>query len=142
MHAVSQSALAGKAPVIGVIPKFLTSVEPPKGNLTELIFVDSMSERKRLMIERADLFLILPGGVGTLDEVFEVITDNHLNLYRKPVGFLSINGYYDLLEEFLNNAKSIGFVSPKIDSYCFFDRDINMLIDRLTKSLPEAKYHS
>lgn len=137
MSAVSQSAVDFYAPVVGIIPKFLSSVEKPADNLTELIYVDTMVERKERMFLESDMFLVLPGGVGTLDEAFEVITNNQLGLFRKPIGFFDVDGYYQKIHEFFETAIDCGLISDTVNDLCFFDSNIKALFEKLIGALPD-----
>jgi uncharacterized protein (TIGR00730 family) len=110
MGAVADAALAAGGRVIGVIPRHLMRPEVAHAGLSELIVVDSMHDRKRLMADRADCFLVLPGGYGTLDETFEMVTWLQLGLQRKPVALVNIGGYFDLLLRWVQNAVECGFV--------------------------------
>ena len=104
MGTVAQATLAAGGRVVGVIPKALVEKEWANHSCTELHVVDTMHERKRLMAERADAFLALPGGIGTFEEFFEVWTWRQLGYHDKPVGLLNLNGYYDGLLQFLRGA--------------------------------------
>jgi len=111
MGVVADAALAAGARVIGVIPKALVEKEWAKLDCTELHVVDSMHERKRMMAERADAFVALPGGIGTFEELFEVWTWRQLGYHDKPVGLLDVDGYYRPLLAFLHSAVQHGFMS-------------------------------
>ncbi len=112
MGRVASAALGGGAPVVGVIPHHLRAREVDKSNLTELIAVDTMHERKMLMFERADAFVALPGGPGTLDELIELLTWRQLGLHEKPAHLLNLGGYWDPLLALLRNTVDRGFASP------------------------------
>lgn len=137
MGAVASSALAHGAEVFGVIPEFLTDREPPLSGLSELTVVKTMSERKRLLISRSDLILVLPGGIGTLDETFQVLTGNCLNSWRKPVGFLNTDGYFDRLLAFLEDGIKSGFISPGCPDLIRAGEDPRRLIEELIALQPE-----
>ena len=111
MGIMADAALAAGARVIGVIPKALVEKEWAHTGCTELHIVENMHERKRIMAERADAFLALPGGIGTLEEFFEVWTWRQLGYHAKPVGLLNLDGYYDDLLAFLNASVKSGFMS-------------------------------
>ena len=111
MGIVADSALAAGGRVIGVIPQALVEKEWAHTGCTELHIVDTMHERKRLMAEHADAFVALPGGIGTLEEFFEVWTWRQLGYHAKPVGLLNLDGYYDDLLAFLNASVKSGFMS-------------------------------
>jgi uncharacterized protein (TIGR00730 family) len=110
MGILADSALENGAEVIGVIPRRLVDVEIAHRGLTRLEVVDSMHERKALMMELADGFVALPGGFGTLDEVFEILTWDQLGLIAKPVVFLDVDGFYTDLFAFLDRAVDAGFL--------------------------------
>lgn len=104
MGLLADAALQAGAQVVGVIPKALVEKEWAHRGCSELHIVDTMHDRKRMMAERADAFLALPGGIGTLEELFEVWTWRQLGYHDKPIGLLNIAGYYDKLLGFLDNA--------------------------------------
>lgn len=112
MGVVADAALAAGGEVIGVIPEKLAAFELGHEGLTELIVVDSMHARKMAMARLSDAFLALPGGFGTLEEIFEVTTWTQLNYHHKPVGLLNVAGYYDHLLAFLQHAGDQGFIRP------------------------------
>ncbi|WP_406701169.1 TIGR00730 family Rossman fold protein [Singulisphaera sp. Ch08] len=112
MGVVADATLAGGGPVVGVIPDPLATKEVAHRGVTELIVVPGMHERKAKMAERAAGFLTLPGGVGTLEEFFEIITWAVLGLHRKPIGILNVDGYFDSLLAFLDDSVAQGFVRP------------------------------
>ena len=111
MGILADAALAAGARVIGVIPKALVEKEWAHTGCTELHVVDTMHDRKRIMAEKADAFLAMPGGIGTLEEFFEVWTWRQLCYHDKPVGLLNLNGFYDSLLVFLNSAVANGFMN-------------------------------
>jgi uncharacterized protein (TIGR00730 family) len=111
MGVMAEAALAAGGRVVGVIPKALVEKEWANHACTELHIVDNMHERKRMMAERADAFLALPGGIGTFEEFFEVWTWRQLGYHDKPVGLLDSGGYYATMLEFLANAVRQGFMS-------------------------------
>ncbi len=110
MGALADAALAAGGEVIGVIPRALIEREIGHEGLTELRIVDSMHERKALMAELADGFVALPGGVGTLEELFEIWTWAQLGLHAKPCALLDTNGFFDPLVAFLDHLVDTGFV--------------------------------
>jgi uncharacterized protein (TIGR00730 family) len=111
MGVMASAALAAGGRVVGVIPHALVEKEWAKLDCTELHVVDNMHERKRMMAERADAFLALPGGIGTFEEFFEVWTWRQLGYHDKPVGLLNLGGYYDALLSFLQSSVAHGFMS-------------------------------
>jgi uncharacterized protein (TIGR00730 family) len=131
MGSVADAALAAGAQVIGVIPKALMGRELGHGGLTELHVVGTMHERKRLMAERSDAFVALPGGIGTFEELFEVWTWLQLGYHDKPVGLLNAAGYYDSLLEFLDQSVARGFVPAAQRGLLQVHSDPDTLLDRL-----------
>ena len=110
MCAVAESALAHGGRVVGVIPEVLVDLEVAHHGVTELHVVDTMHTRKALMGQKADAFLVMPGGFGTLEEMFEVLAWQTLRLHDKPVVLLNINGFYDQLLGFLDHAVAQGML--------------------------------
>jgi hypothetical protein len=110
MGALADAMLARGGRVTGVIPHHLLRPEVAHQNLTELIVVDSMHERKRVMADRSDAFIVLPGGYGTLEEMFEMVTWLQLRLQAKPVGVVNVEGYFDSLLRFLERCATQGFI--------------------------------
>ena len=104
MGVLADAALEGGGRVTGVIPQSLVEREIAHPGLSDLRIVDSMHERKALMAELADAFVALPGGIGTLEELFEVYTWNQLGLHAKPLGLFNVRGYFDGLVRFLDHA--------------------------------------
>jgi hypothetical protein len=111
MGIIADATLAAGGRVIGVIPKALVEKEWAHTGCTELHIVETMHDRKRIMAEHADAFLALPGGIGTLEEFFEVWTWRQLGYHDKPVGLLNMNGFFDSLLVFLNSAVQAGFMN-------------------------------
>ena len=110
MGAVADAALAEGGEVIGVIPQTLVAREVAHHGLSDLRIVTSMHERKALMADLSDGFIALPGGVGTLEELFEVWTWSHLGLHRKPCGLLDVAGFYSGLGRFIDHVQQEGFL--------------------------------
>jgi len=113
MGAVADTALAGGAEVIGVLPEVLAGKEIAHPSLTRLELVSTMHERKARMAELADAFLILPGGYGTLEELLEIVTWAQLRLHTKPVILINTAKYWDGLLSFLDSAVAAGFLKPE-----------------------------
>lgn len=113
MGQVADTCMAYGGKVLGVIPDFLDKIEVSHDGLTELIKTKTMHERKTIMAERADSFIALPGGFGTLEELSEILTWNQLGLTSKPIGILNVNGYYDKLLEFFEDMLSHGFLKEQ-----------------------------
>lgn len=113
MKAVAESCLACQGRVVGVIPEALVDLEIAHRGLTELHITTTMHTRKAKMAELADAFLILPGGFGTLEEMFEVLTWQYLRLHQKPTILINIHGFYDKLLDFLNHCVVEGILRPR-----------------------------
>lgn len=113
MGFVADEVLSGGGEVIGVIPHFLHDLEVAHEGVTELIAVESMHERKNTMFMRSDAFVILPGGLGTLDECMEIITWKQLQLHAKPIVILDVDGYWRSLQALLDDVVKGGFAHPK-----------------------------
>lgn len=131
MGAVARGALDAGGEVTGVIPESLLRFEPPPGFLTELRIVRTMHERKAMMVELADAFVALPGGLGTLDEISEVLTWGQLGLHAKPCGLLNLDGYYDLLMAWLDHATAQRFIRDEHRAMLHVDTELDRLLDRL-----------
>ncbi|EWY37129.1 lysine decarboxylase [Skermanella stibiiresistens SB22] len=112
MGIVADATLAAGGSVVGIIPEHIQVLEVEHTGLTELLVVDSMHTRKNMMVERSDAFVILPGGLGTLDETFEILTWKQLRLHDKPVVVVNIDGYWNPLEELLDHMIAEGFAQP------------------------------
>jgi uncharacterized protein (TIGR00730 family) len=133
MGALADAALEAGGEVIGVIPRALVDREIAHCRLTELRVVESMHERKATMAQLADAFVALPGGLGTLEELFEVWTWGQLGLHAKPYGVLNVNGYYEPLITFLDHACEEGFVSESQRAMLAVDDDASCLLDKLLR---------
>lgn len=138
MGAVADAALTSRAAVIGVIPAALVAKEIAHQGLTELRVVASMHERKALMADLADAFIALPGGWGTLEEFFEVLTWGQLGLHRKPCGLLNVHGYFDRLLSFLEHSFEEGFVRREYRSMIAVADSPGALLDALASYAPPA----
>lgn len=134
MGSVAEGALDGGGEVIGVIPKSLFEVEVAHGGLPKLCVVSSMHERKALMAELSDAFLTLPGGFGTFEEFFEVITWSQLGIHRKPCGVLNVSGFFDPLLALCDHAVTEGFLSRIDRSLILTETDPEQLIHRLAST--------
>lgn len=140
MGAVADSVLNEGGYVIGVMPSFLDNREIAHKNLSELIIVDSMHERKDKMAALADGFIALPGGPGTMEEFFEVFTWGQLGLHKKPCGLLNINNYFDLLINFFSQMNKQEFLQEKYLSMLMNDSDPASLIEQFqTYNPPSVK---
>lgn len=117
--------------VVGVIPGALFPKEIPHQGLTQLYVVESMHERKQRMYDLSDAFIAMPGGIGTLEEIFEILTWGQLGLHAKPCALLNVAGYYDKMLEFLDGAVESGFLKPKHRSFLLADSDPSRLIEKI-----------
>ena len=131
MGALADEMLARGGSVVGIIPRHLMRPELAHRGLTELQVVESMHQRKRAMADRSDAFIVLPGGYGTLEEMFEMVTWLQLQLQSKPVGILNIEGYFDHLLQFLRHAAQEHFIRPEHWDLLIVDHTPDLLIDRL-----------
>ena len=114
MGLLADAALAAKGKVTGIIPSYLRDAEVAHRGVTELVVVGSMHERKRLMAEKADGFAILPGGIGTLDEMLEIVSWKQLRLHDKPILLVDIGGYWAPLRALLDHIIDTGFAGARI----------------------------
>lgn len=112
MGIVSAAAMEGGAHVAGIEPRFLVDREIPQHDLPELVAVETMSQRKAIMIERGDAFVALPGGVGTLEEISEIMSRIRLDLTDAPCILVNVDGFYDPLRDFLDGLVAHGFLEP------------------------------
>jgi uncharacterized protein (TIGR00730 family) len=131
MGAVADGALDSGGKVIGVFPDFLENLEIAHRGLSELIIVDSMHARKTRMNELSKGVIALPGGFGTIEELFEMLTWAQLGLHRKPVALLNTGGYYDGLIELISKMANSGFLSRESSQMLLVGNDIDILIDRM-----------
>jgi len=138
MGATADAALAAGGHVVGVIPERLMDREVGHRNLTELHVVQTMHERKRLMAELADAFIALPGGIGTLEELFEVWTWRHLGYHDQPIGLLNVGGFYDPLLTFMNHTREAGFIDDMQQAMLTVSTDAVELLERLAAGAPRA----
>ena len=134
MGIVADATLAAGGRVIGVIPKALVEKEWAHTGCTKLHIVDTMHERKRIMAEHADAFLSLPGGIGTLEEFFEVWTWRQLGYHAKPVGLLNLNGYYTDLLAFLASSVKSGFMSDWQMELIHVGTDAERVLEQLVQT--------
>lgn len=137
MGIVADGALAGGGRVIGVLPERLQARELRHKDLSELHIVPSMHARKQMMSDLADGFIALPGGFGTLEEVFEIATWAQLGLHRKPVGFLNVAGYYDSLFTFLDHAVGEQLLRRENRQMLLQDVTPEALLDRMRSFVPQ-----
>ena len=138
MGVLADSALRHGGEVVGVIPRSLVDLEVAHEGLTDLRIVDSMHQRKQVMSDLADAFLVLPGGFGTLEEFFEVWTWGQLGLHRKPYGLLNVSSYFDSLLSFLDHVVHERFVSAQHRDLLLVDDDPEALLARLDRHVVHA----
>jgi hypothetical protein len=136
MGALADAALQTGGEVVGVMPRALIEREIAHAGLTELHEVASMHERKALMADLSDGFLALPGGAGTLEEIFEVWTWAQLGHHKKPVGFLNVEGYYDLLAAFIEHQENELFIRPEHRYMLIVESEAARVLDRFASYVP------
>jgi uncharacterized protein (TIGR00730 family) len=136
MGVLANAALAAGGKVVGVIPEAMRGREIEHTGLTELHVVDSMHARKHMMAARAEAFIALPGGLGTLEELFEVWTWAMLGYHRKACCLLDVAGYYSALERFLDHAVEEAFVREQWRRLLLVDEDVDRLLDKLASDQP------
>ena len=134
MGVAADACMAAGGTVIGVIPQLLMEKEVGHKGITEMHVVANMHERKALMTELADGFIALPGGYGTLDELFEALTWLQLGYHRKPVGLLNVNGFFDHLVGFIDHARDERFLRDLHRNSLCVDADLSALIKQLEKA--------
>lgn len=117
MGETARAARAAGAPVIGILPQFLRHMEPPLKSADELIVVPDLQQRKQRMIAMADAFVLLPGGLGTFDEFFEVVTSVQLGVIAKPIVLVNLNNYFEPVETLLKHVVAEGFANEAILSH-------------------------
>ena len=133
MGALADEVLDGGGSVTGVIPESLVNREISHPGLTELVIVDSMHERKSMMADLSDAFIALPGGIGTMDEMFEILTWAHLGIHQKPCALLNVAGYYDHLNAFVNYGVDQGFIRQQTAAKLMIQDDPKTLIDQFAE---------
>lgn len=138
MGRVADGALAEGGRVTGIIPGHLHKSEIAHGALTELLVVDSMHERKQRMVELSDAFVILPGGYGTLDEMFEILTWRQLGLHDKPIVLVDLDGYWQPLERLVDQFQTQGFISAQNRALYQRVETIDQVLPALAAARPAA----
>ncbi|HJZ58661.1 MAG TPA: TIGR00730 family Rossman fold protein [Gemmataceae bacterium] len=138
MGELATAVLEAGGEVVGVIPHALSAKEIAFTEATELIVVDTMHARKALMADRADAFVALPGGYGTCDELFEIVTWAQLGIHRKPVGLLNVNGFFTPLLGWLDHIVGEGLLKPKHRELLLVSDTAPDLLDRLASYTPPA----
>ncbi|MEE3333370.1 MAG: TIGR00730 family Rossman fold protein [Ruminococcus sp.] len=130
MGAVARGIRQNGGEAVGIIPKFFDNVDVTFWDC-EIIKTDTMRERKHIMEDISDGFIMMPGGVGTLEEYFEIITLKQLGRHKKPIAVYDVNGYYHKLFEFLQYSVDEGFMSKEVASLCFYSSDIDKVFEYL-----------
>ena len=139
MGAVADGVIDGGRHVIGVIPHGLARQEFAHARVQEVLFVDSMYERKALMAQKADAFVALPGGFGTMDELFDMLTGAQVGLHRKPIGLLDTLGYYRPIVAWVQQGFARGFIPPVLEKVLLVREDPEELVAALlTHEAPES----
>jgi uncharacterized protein (TIGR00730 family) len=136
MGILAKSVLDNGGEVSGVITRYLYDMEVAYKGISDLRIVETMHERKAMMAEMSDGFIALPGGFGTMDEMFEIITWTQLSLQKKPCGFLNCNGYYDKLMDFIEHMFNQEFVNPECRALLQVDETPVGLLDRFRSHTP------
>lgn len=131
MGIISDTIISNGGKVIGVIPKFLSDKNLGNNNITEMKIVKDMHERKKTMYEMADYFVALPGGIGTLEEIMEILTWKQLSLHKKPCALLNISNFFDYLVKFLQKAVNDGFMKQSHLDNLIVEDNYKLLINRL-----------
>ena len=138
MGAVADAVLAAGGRVVGILPRQFDTPVLAHGGLSEMLLVDSMHERKARMAEMGDAFVALPGGFGTLEELFEILTWAQIGMHRKPVGILNVQGYYDPLLAMIERARQQGFIYSEHRDLIVCESTPGALLDRLAAYAPPA----
>ncbi|PQB04018.1 TIGR00730 family Rossman fold protein [Aureitalea marina] len=133
MGQLAAEVLSAKGKAIGVIPGFLKTKELVHQGLTELVETENMHQRKLVMQQRSDAFMALPGGMGTMEELCEIITWLQLGLHNKPVGILNLNGFYDPLLQLMEQMVRRGFMSMTNYELILVDSDVDRLLDKMSE---------
>ncbi len=136
MGAIADSALEAGGEVIGIIPQALVDAEVAHRGCTELHVVGGMHERKARFTDLSDGFITLPGGVGTMDELWEAVSWSQLGYHDKPVGLLNIAGFYDALIAFNEHMRSVGFIRPQHGGILLSDTTLDGLLAQMTAFQP------
>lgn len=131
MGKVAEGSLTNGGNVVGIIPEFLAAKEIKHENLNELIVVQTMHERKALMQEKSDGFIALPGGFGTMEELFEILTWGQLDLHRKPIGILNVGGYYDSLIQLIDTMIDSGLLKSDYKKMLLVSDSIDDLLSQM-----------
>lgn len=136
MKILADVMLENKREVIGIMPRMLIEKEVAYFDITKMIEVNTMAERKDKMLELSDAFIALPGGFGTLDELSEILTFNQLRITDKPMGILNVNGYFDYLLKFFDHAVETGYVRQEHRNNLIVANDIETLLIKMNEYSP------
>jgi len=136
MGAIAEGVLDKEGEVIGVIPYFLQTKEIAHEGITQMIMVNTMHERKMKMHELCDAAIVLPGGFGTMEEMFEMLTWAQLGLHEKPIGLLNVNGYYDGLKVMVNNMVQEGFLNECYSTLLLSSESAEELLEQMAQYQP------
>jgi uncharacterized protein (TIGR00730 family) len=139
MGIIADEVLTHGGKVIGIIPDFFSDKEIAHNQLTELIYVKSMAERKAILAERSDAFIAMPGGFGTLDELFEMMTSSQLDLHKKPVGLLNVNHFYDALIMQVDKMEEEKFMKPIHRQMLLDDENGSNLLMKMREYQPPSQ---
>ncbi len=139
MGASARGVRAGNGKMIAVVPRFFNVDGILFDGSTETIYTDTMRDRKRTMEDLSDAFIVSPGGIGTMDEFFEIFTLRSLDRHHKPIGILNINGFYDGMFSLLRQAAQDGFIRADVMDLLTVSDDSETLLDALTKQVEAAE---
>ena len=139
MGVLADSAIEHDGYIIGIITEQLNDIEVGHPGLNEMVIVDTMHERKKLMAEKSDAIICLPGGVGTWEEFFESLTWNQLGLQSKPIILLNIENYYSTLKDFVEHAVQEGFLPRSTSNELIFADSIDEAMDLVDNFIPQDK---
>ena len=138
MGVIADAVLNAGGNIVGVLPRFISRKEIAHDRLSELILCETMHERKQIMYEMADGFIALPGGFGTLDELFEILTWQQLGLHQKPIGILNVDGFYNALKSLFGTMESAQILKSENRSMALFEDDPQRLLRLMKDYRPQA----
>lgn len=131
MKTIANAVMVSGGRVVGIIPTILSDNEPEHNAITELHVVNSMHERKAMMEQLSDGFIAMPGGVGTFDELFEILTWRNLKLHEKPVGLLNVAGFYEPMMRFMEHGVREGFIAEEVFDVIEIDKNPDHLLEKM-----------
>jgi uncharacterized protein (TIGR00730 family) len=139
MGALAEGVLQNNGRITGVIPSFLQTKEVAHDGLSDMVITETMHERKIKMYELCDAVIVLPGGWGTMDEMFEMLTWGQLGLHQKPIGLINVNGFYESLKVLVNNMVQEGFLDEQLASMLLSGDTVNELLELMNNyEAPQA----